>query len=86
MASASDLAAAIVAMHGHEEANTRCADRCLSYVAEFYNQARIDALMRDLAEPALARYRARARLESDCKVLQFGGGSYDNPARRVAAS
>jgi hypothetical protein len=78
--SAPDLAAAIVAMHYNAEANARCADRGLSYVAEFYNQARIDALMRELAEPALARYRARTR--SGCKVLQFGYD--DNPARRAA--
>jgi glycosyltransferase involved in cell wall biosynthesis len=80
--SASDLAAAIVAMHRREETNTRCADRGLSYVAEFYNQDRIDALMRDLVEPALARYRARAA--SACQVLQFGYA--DKPARHVAAT
>jgi hypothetical protein len=72
--SASDLAAAIVAMHRHEGTNARCADRGTSYVAEFYNQARIDALMRDLVEPALERYRARSRSGSECKVLRFGDG------------
>jgi glycosyltransferase involved in cell wall biosynthesis len=81
---ASNLAAAILAMHRHEETNARCADRGLSYVAEFYNQARVDALMRELAEPALARYRARTRSMSGCKALQFGYD--DNPARRVAAT
>jgi hypothetical protein len=80
--SASDLAAAIVAMHRHKGINARCADQGLSYVAECYNQARIDALMRDLVEPALARYGARAA--PACKVLRFGYD--DKPARRVAAT
>jgi O-antigen biosynthesis protein len=70
--SASELAAAIVAMHRQEGANARCADRGLSYVAKFYNQARIDALIRDVALPALARHRARVRQRSNYTVLDFG--------------
>ncbi|MBV9627864.1 MAG: Hint domain-containing protein [Xanthobacteraceae bacterium] len=70
--SASQLAAAIVAMHRQEEANAPCADRGLSYVAQFYNQARIDALVRDAAQPVLARHRARMRQRSNCTVLDFG--------------
>ncbi|MBV9628264.1 MAG: Hint domain-containing protein [Xanthobacteraceae bacterium] len=80
---APDLAAAIVAMHRHEEVNAHCANLGLNYVAEFYNRARVDALMRELVEPALARYRARTPSGPECKVLQFG---YDNPARRIAAT
>jgi glycosyltransferase involved in cell wall biosynthesis len=80
---ASDLATAIVAMHRDQEANARCADRGLRYVAEFYNQARVDALMRDLVEPALERHRARTG--SGCKVLQFGdsGDVLKHPAFRA---
>jgi glycosyltransferase involved in cell wall biosynthesis len=70
--SASELAAAIVAMHRQEAANERCADRGLSYVAAFYNQARIDALIRDVARPSLARHRARTRQRSNYTVLEFG--------------
>jgi glycosyltransferase involved in cell wall biosynthesis len=70
--SASDLASAIIVMHRNEQPNARCADRGLSYVAAFYNQARIDALIRDLAQPALARHRARTRQRSNYTVLDFG--------------
>jgi glycosyltransferase involved in cell wall biosynthesis len=69
---ASDLAAAIMAMHRQEEANAGCADRGLLYVAAFYNQAHIDALMRELAGPALARHRARTQPQPSCTILHFG--------------
>jgi glycosyltransferase involved in cell wall biosynthesis len=83
---ASDLAAAIVAMHRQEEANARCADRGLSYVAEFYKQARIDALIRDLARPALARYHARMRPQSNCTILHFGRPSNSDSATATDAA
>jgi hypothetical protein len=54
---ASDLAAAIVRMHRDPSANARCAAAGLDYIAEYYNRARIDALIREMAQPALDHYR-----------------------------
>jgi glycosyltransferase involved in cell wall biosynthesis len=69
---ASDLAAAIVRMHREQEANARCAAVGLDYIAAFYNRARIDALIGEMAQPALDHYRARTNRGSGCAVLQFG--------------
>jgi hypothetical protein len=67
-----DLAAAIVTLHRNGAANARCAEAGLDYIATSYKQTRIDALVREMAEPALNHYRARTGRRSDCAVLQFG--------------
>ncbi len=91
---AADLAAAIVRMHRDEAANTSCAQTGLMYVGAFYNQSRIDALIQEMAQPALDRYRARSRSRSECIVLNFGdthrqpsatdAKRAEPPAKRVA--
>jgi glycosyltransferase involved in cell wall biosynthesis len=77
---ASDLAAAIVRMHRDPAANACCAAAGLDYIAEYYNRTRIDALIREMAQPALDHYWARTARRSDCAVLQFGA-----PPRATAA-
>ena len=72
------LAAAIVRMYCDEAANISFAQTGLEYVSPFYNEARINALIRELAQPALHRFRARAKSRSVCDVLHFG------PAPRLA--
>jgi hypothetical protein len=69
---ASDLAAAIVRMQRDPAGNARCAAVGLDYIAAFYNRARIDALIREMAQPALDHYRARTSRRSGGAVLQFG--------------
>jgi Glycosyl transferases group 1 len=69
---ASELATAIVRMHLDEAANASCARAGLMYVAAFYNQSRIDALMRELAQPALDRRKSRTLSRSGVRVLNFG--------------
>jgi glycosyltransferase involved in cell wall biosynthesis len=69
---ASGLAAAIVRMHRDEAANTGCSHAGLNYMDAFYNKARIEALIREIAQPALDRFRAKAKSKSPaCEVLQF---------------
>ena len=70
---ASELAAAIVGMHCDENANTGCATTGMGYVADGYNLSHINALIREITQPALARHRAKVRVRSDCRVLEFGG-------------
>jgi O-antigen biosynthesis protein len=53
------LAAAIVKMHQDEVKNRNFAHVGLRYVGAAYNQLRIDALIQQVAEPALNRYHAR---------------------------
>jgi autotransporter passenger strand-loop-strand repeat protein len=73
---ASDLAAAIVRLHRDEAAYRACAHAGLEYVAEFYSRSRVDALMRDVTRPALARRRSRAQAGQRCKTLSFGAPSH----------
>ena len=69
------LAAAVVSMHRDETANTRCSQAGLSYIGAFYNEARVDALIREVAQPALDRFRARVKSKTlACEVLQFAAG------------
>jgi glycosyltransferase involved in cell wall biosynthesis len=70
---ASELAAAIVRMHRDRQANVLCAEAGLRYVADGYNLSHINALVREVTQPALDGHRARARARSDCRVLEFGG-------------
>jgi glycosyltransferase involved in cell wall biosynthesis len=73
---ASGLAAAIVSMHRDEAANTSCSHAGLNYMDAFYNEARIEALIREIAQPALDRFRAKAKSKSPaCEVLQFVAAS-----------
>jgi glycosyltransferase involved in cell wall biosynthesis len=53
------LAEAIVAMHRDEKRNTRCSQAGLDYVNANFNASRIDALIDEVARPALDRHRAR---------------------------
>ncbi len=70
--SASGLAAAIVRLHRDEAANTSCSQAGLNYIRACYNETRIDALIREITEPALDRFRAKAKAKSPaCEVLQF---------------
>jgi O-antigen biosynthesis protein len=80
---ASDLAATIVKMHRDEAANARCAAAGLDYIATFYNQPRIDALVRAMAEPALNHHRARIGHRSDSAVVQFGALAANRPRQVV---
>jgi hypothetical protein len=73
---ASGLAAAIVRLHRDQAAHAACADAGLDYVAQFYNRARVDAVIRDIARPALARHRSRAQPRQRCEILHFGAPSY----------
>jgi hypothetical protein len=75
---APELAAAIVRMHRDENANVSCAEAGLSYVADGYNVSRINALIRDIAQPALDRHRAGTRAQSHHKVLEFGVNPRNN--------
>jgi glycosyltransferase involved in cell wall biosynthesis len=68
---AASLAAAVVGMHCDEAANASCAQTGLEYIDAFYNEARVNALIRELVQPALNRFRAKAKLKSACDVLQF---------------
>jgi autotransporter passenger strand-loop-strand repeat protein len=77
-ANASDLATAIVRMHRDQAANASCAKAGLMYVGAFYNQSRIDALMRELAQPALDRHKARTRSRPAVTVLNFGASPRSN--------
>jgi hypothetical protein len=52
------LAEAIVAMHRDEERNIRCSQAGLDYVNANFNASRIDALIEEIARPALDRHRA----------------------------
>jgi hypothetical protein len=79
---ASDLVAAIVRMHRDPAANARCAAAGLGYIATFYNRARVDALIREMAQPALDHYRARTDHRSDSAVLQFGAPAL-TPTKKV---
>ena len=58
------LASAIVRMHRDDAANTSCAQTGLMYVDAFYNQSRIDALIHEMAQPALDRYRGADTAQS----------------------
>jgi predicted secreted protein len=58
-------------MHCDEAANASCAQTGLEYIDAFYNEARVNALIRELVQPALNRFRAKAKLKSACDVLQF---------------
>jgi O-antigen biosynthesis protein len=80
----SEVAAAIVRMHRNENANARCAEAGLSYVAESYNSSRINDLIREIAQPAFQRHRARMRMPSGHTVLEFGAKSH-NPQLTLAA-
>jgi glycosyltransferase involved in cell wall biosynthesis len=75
---APSLASAIVRMHGDEAANGRCAQTGLDYIAAFYNETRVNALVREIAQPALDRFRVKAKSRSMCEVLHFA------PAPRAA--
>jgi hypothetical protein len=75
---AAGLAAAIIRMHRDEAANGSCAQTGLKYIGAFYNEARVNALIRELAQPALDRFRAKAKSKSVCEVLHFA------PAPRLA--
>jgi hypothetical protein len=79
---ASDLAAAIVRMHRDPAANGRCAAAGLDYIAAFYNRARIDQLIREMAQPALDQYRARTGRRSGGAILQFGAPPLATAATR----
>jgi microcystin-dependent protein/glycosyltransferase involved in cell wall biosynthesis len=68
---APDLAAAIIRMHCDEAANASCAQTGLEYIEAFYNEARVNTLIRELAQPALDRFRAKAKTRSVCEVLHF---------------
>jgi hypothetical protein len=69
---ADDLAAAIVRMHRDTAMNARCVELGMTHVQETYSTECIDALMRELAEPALRGYQtARDRAVSDSRVLSF---------------
>jgi hypothetical protein len=69
------LAAAIVRMHCDEAANATCTQTGLEYIAAFYTEARVNALIRELAQPALDRFRANAISKSSlCEVLRFALG------------
>ena len=61
VSTASDLASAIVNMHRDEVTNAVCTQLGLSYTSSVYNQTRIDGLMCEMVQPALARYRAATR-------------------------
>jgi O-antigen biosynthesis protein len=66
------LAMAIVSMHRDEAANTSCSRAGLNYMDAFYNEARIEALIREIAQPALDRFRDKAKSKSPAsEVLQF---------------
>jgi glycosyltransferase involved in cell wall biosynthesis len=81
---AADLAAAIVRMQRNEAANASCAQTGMRYVGAVYNRSRIDALIQEMAQPALDRYRARSRSRSECMVLNFDD-SYRHASATVAA-
>jgi hypothetical protein len=69
---AADLAAVIVRMHRDAAVNAGCAELGMAHVQDNYNAARIDALMRELAEPALRCYQTtHDRAVSDSRVLSF---------------
>jgi hypothetical protein len=69
------LATAIVSMHRDEPVNARCSQAGLNYVGAFYNEARVDALICEVAQPALDRFRAKVKSKSPaCEVLQFAAG------------
>jgi hypothetical protein len=53
------LAEAIVEMHRDEKRNARCAQAGLDYVNVNFNASRIDALIKEIAQPAHDRRRAR---------------------------
>ena len=66
-----EFAQAIVRMHEEEAANAACARTGLMYVSTFYSQSRIDALIQEMAQPALDGYRVRRRARSGCLILNF---------------
>ena len=69
------LAAAIVRMHCDEAVNASCVQTGLRYIDAFYNEARVNALIGELAQPALDRFRARAKSKAAvCDVLHFTPG------------
>jgi glycosyltransferase involved in cell wall biosynthesis len=68
---AGELAAVIVRMHCDEALNARCSQAGLEYVEAFYNQARIDRLIAQLAQPAIERFQAKRRSQSERVVLDF---------------
>ena len=73
------LASAIVRMHYDEAANASCAHTGLEYIGAFHNETRVNALIREIAQPALDRFRAKAKSKSSgCEVLHFA------PAPRLA--
>jgi O-antigen biosynthesis protein len=57
--SASGLAATIVRLEQDPIANKRCGEAGLSYAGAVYNESRIDALIKQLVQPALGRRRAK---------------------------
>jgi glycosyltransferase involved in cell wall biosynthesis len=69
---ASDLAAAIIRLQRDQAAHRACAHAGLDYVEQFYSRSRVDALIRDIARPALARHRSRAQPGQRCEILHFG--------------
>jgi O-antigen biosynthesis protein len=70
--SASDLAGAIVRMHRDEATSTICGQIGLDYIAEYYNEHRVDALIREVAKLAIERHRGKVKQTSDSQVLKFG--------------
>ena len=69
---ASDLATAIVRDAPRRSGQCTLRRGRSDDIAAFYNQSRIDALMRELAQPALDRHKSRTRLRTGVTVLNFG--------------
>jgi hypothetical protein len=43
----------------------------LDYIGAFHNESRINALICELAQPALDRFRTKVKSRSVCEVLHF---------------
>ena len=79
---ASGLAAAIVRMHCENATNASCADAGLNYVDVHYNKADVNALMRQVAQPALESHRAvTGGNQSPQGVQATGEGGIQRPHR-----
>jgi hypothetical protein len=78
------LADGIIRMHCDEAANASCAQTGREYIGAFYNEARVNALICEVAQPALDRFRAKAKSKSACEVLQFAPAP--RPAERTIAT
>ena len=59
--SVTDLAAIILRMSRDEASNSTCSQFGLDYISEFYNQSRVNALIREIARPAMKRHGGRVR-------------------------